>query len=252
MPATLHPYGHIPDQPDPRDHVRAIPKAAALPRTCDLRNLCPPVYDQGQLGSCSANAIAAAIEIDLRAAGRPNWMPSRLFIYYNERAKEHTVGKDAGAQIRDGVKGLAKLGVCPEVLWPYHVDKFTDKPAPDCYRAAKENLALSYARIAHVVPEAIEQVLFSGKPVLFGFTVYDSFEGPEIAQTGILNLPGKFEGNLGGHAVLCVGYDRPGQRFLIRNSWGTGWGLGGYFWMPYEFLCDPKLARDFWVLESLR
>ena len=251
MPAFARSYGHIPDTPDPRDHVRAIPEATDLPRSCDLRNLCPPVYDQGQLGSCSANAIAAAIEFDLRAAGRPNWMPSRLFIYYNERAMENTVAKDAGAQLRDGMKSVAKLGVCPEVLWPYDLTKFTEQPPPGCSTAAKANHALKYEKIAHVKPDALEQVLYSGKPIVFAFTVYESFEGPEIAQTGILKLPGKFEGTLGGHAVLCVGYDRPGQRFLIRNSWGIDWGLGGYFWMPYEFLCDPKNARDFWVLESL-
>ena len=251
MAEHVRTYGHIPDSPDLRDHVRAIPKAASLPRTCDLRNLCPPVYDQGQLGSCSANAIAAAIEFDLRAAARPNWMPSRLFIYYNERAKEDTVRKDAGAQIRDGVKSIAKLGICPEALWPYDVHKFAEKPSTGCFRAAKDNHALHYEKIAQVRPDTLEQVLNGGKPILFGFTVYDSFEGPEVAQTGVMKLPGKLEGSLGGHAVLCVGYDRPGQRFLIRNSWGTGWGLGGYFWMPYEFLCDPKQARDFWVLDSL-
>jgi len=251
MQATLRPHGHIADAPDPRDHVAAVPKAWALPQTHDLRYLCPPIYDQGPLGSCTAHAIAAALEIELRAAGLPNWMPSRLFLYYNERAPEHTLGKDAGGQLRDGLKGLARLGACPEVLWPYDVKKFKVRPGTACYEAAHPTRARKYERLVHPDPDALEQVLFAGKPVMFGFSVFEGFESPRMAETGLLKLPGKHEAATGGHAVLCVGYDRPNQRFLIRNSWGTGWGLGGYFWMPYAYLCDPKLARDFWVVESL-
>ena len=92
----------------------------ALPPRVDLRRQCPPVYDQGQLGSCTANAIGGAIEFDQLKQGLPQiFVPSRLFIYYNERAMEHSIQFDSGAQLRDGIKSVAKLGACPETIWPY-------------------------------------------------------------------------------------------------------------------------------------
>ena len=251
MAHQSHSYGHIPDAADARDHIHHIPKAAVLPPICDLRNLCPPVYDQGQLGSCTAHAISAAIEMDLRSAGRPNWMPSRLFLYYNERAREDHIKKDCGAQLRDGMKSVAKLGICPEVAWAYDPEKFAVKPPAAAYKAAHGEVMLKYRKVAQQTPQAMEQVLFSGKPIILAFHVYDSFDCPEVARTGIMPMPTRFEQPLGGHAVLCVGYDRQAQRFLIRNSWGTGWGQGGYFWMPYEFYCDPKHTFNFWVIDAL-
>src|SRR5450432_2708498 len=114
-------YGWAPDFPDQRDHVYGAPlaKLGPLPAKADLTKLCPPVYDQGQIGSCTANAIAAALEFDRDKQKLADFMPSRLFIYYNERAMEKTTGSDAGAQIRDGIKSVGKQGVCPETEWPY-------------------------------------------------------------------------------------------------------------------------------------
>ena len=115
-------YGWIPDLPDHRDYAYAAPVAALvkLPALVDLRAACPAVYDQGQLGSCTANAIGAAVEFDqMKQKLKEVFMPSRLFIYYNERVMEGTVDQDSGAQIRDGIKSVAKQGVCPEEMWPY-------------------------------------------------------------------------------------------------------------------------------------
>ena len=122
-------YGWLPDLPDYRDHLYAAPVAlaGALPAKVDLRAQCPPVYDQGQLGSCTANAIAAAIEFDRLKQKLNDFAPSRLFIYYNERAMEHTIASDSGAQIRDGIKSVGKLGDCPETEWPYVIPKFKTK-----------------------------------------------------------------------------------------------------------------------------
>ena len=114
-------YGWIPDIPDHRDMMYSAPPhvVSALPAMVDLRAKCPPVYDQGQLGSCTANAIAAALQFDQMKQGEQSFTPSRLFIYYNERAVEHTVSQDAGAMIRDGIKSVAKLGAPPEDPdWP--------------------------------------------------------------------------------------------------------------------------------------
>ena len=125
-------YGWIPDLPDHRDILYAAPVTAMqkLPMQVDLRPQCPKeVYDQGQLGSCTANAIAAAIEFDrMKLKLRPAFTPSRLFIYYNERVMEGTVDADSGAQIRDGIKSVATQGAPPEPQWPYDITKFRDRP----------------------------------------------------------------------------------------------------------------------------
>ena len=222
-----------------------------LPPSVDLRPGCPPtVYDQGRLGSCTANAIAAAFEFDLAKQKLDAFMPSRLFIYYNERVVEGTVESDSGAMIRDGIKSVAKLGVCTEESWAYEVSRFAEKPADDCYTAALDNQALSYQR----VPRTLDQMrgcLANGYPFVFGFTVYDSFEGREVAATGVVPMPGDGESILGGHAVLAVGYDDETQRFLVRNSWGPGWGQGGYFTIPYSYLTNRGLASDFWTISKV-
>ena len=113
-------YGWKPDLPDQRDFSYSVSRAGqAAPTLVDLRPQCPPVYDQGQIGSCTANAIAAALEFDMMRQQQEAFTPSRLFIYYNERLMEGTVASDAGANIRDGIKSVASVGDCPETLWPY-------------------------------------------------------------------------------------------------------------------------------------
>ena len=92
--------------------------------------------------------------------------------------------------------------------------------------------------------------LAAGFPFVFGFSVYESFESPEVAKTGVVPMPSGNEQLLGGHAVLCVGYDDASARFLVRNSWGTGWGMAGYFTIPYDYLADRDLSDDFWTLRK--
>jgi C1A family cysteine protease len=245
-------YGWVPDLPDARDHVYAAPLMALgdLPATVDMRPNCPAVYDQGQLGSCTGNSIAGAVEFDLIKQKTTDFAPSRLFIYYNERKMEGTVGTDSGAQIRDGVKSVGQQGVCPETEWPYDITKFTNEPPPAAYTDALKTRATSYAR----VPRTLQQMkgcLASGYPFVLGFTVYEAFESPDVASTGVLNMPQSSEQVLGGHAVLAVGYDDKSQRFIIRNSWGSGWGQKGYFTMPYAYLLDENLSDDFWTIRLI-
>ena len=244
-------HGWKPDLPDHRDRHYKITAPVDIPDKFDLKSIMPPVYDQGRLGSCTANAIAGAIESVFHASKQIDFTPSRLFIYYNERALEGTIQSDAGAEIRDGIKTVARQGVCPEPMWPYEIAKFTTKPKKACYDDGAKNIALLYERVAQD-PNVIEQLIAGGRPIIFGFSVYTAFEGPAVAKTGILNLPEPHETLLGGHAVLCVGYDRPNQRFLIRNSWGPKWGQQGYFTMPYDYLCNPKLADDLWCIETMK
>jgi C1A family cysteine protease len=140
-------FGWKPDIPDHRDHMYEVTASGNAAPVIDLTSKCPPIYDQGQLGSCTANAIAAAIEFDTKKEGKPDFMPSRLFIYYNERALEGTIKSDAGAAIRDGIKVIAKQGDCPETLWPYNVKKFAKKPNAAAYAAAIKHEAINYNRI---------------------------------------------------------------------------------------------------------
>jgi C1A family cysteine protease len=243
-------YGWQPDVPDHRDHLYAAPLIyqAKLPVQADLRKKCPAVYDQGQLGSCTANAIAGAVQFErLKQKLKPDFVPSRLFIYYNERVMENSVKSDAGAQLRDGIKSVATQGDCPETEWPYVIAKFADKPTAPCYKDALKYQAVQYQRVPQILNQ-LKGCLASGYPFVFGFSVYESFESAQVASDGIANLPSAKERLLGGHAVLAVGYDDATQRFMVRNSWGDGWGAKGYFSLPYAYLTDANLAADFWTI----
>ena len=246
-------YGWIRDLPDHRDFMYSVPVATlqALPSSVDLRPHCPPVYDQGQLGSCTANAIAGALQFDeIKEHKNGHSTPSRLFIYYNERVIEGTVTSDSGAQLRDGVKTVAKQGICPERVWPYSISKFAVKPSALAYKDATKDKATNYLRLTQVAHQ-LKGCLASGYPFVFGFTVYDSFESPDVAKSGIVPMPSPSEAVLGGHAVCAVGYNDAQQRFIVRNSWGTGWGMEGYCTMPYTYLLDPNLASDFWTVRTV-
>jgi C1A family cysteine protease len=246
-------YGWVRDLPDARDFAYAAPLVRfpkGVPTSVDLRSECPAVYDQGQLGSCTANGIAAAIEFDQRKQGITEFVPSRLFIYYNERVMEGTVNQDAGAQIRDGIKSVATLGAPPETDWPYEINKFIDKPPQKAYDDAKQDLVTLYARVAQNLIQ-MQGCLAEGFPFVFGFTVYDSFESQEVAQTGIVPMPAPGEGVQGGHCVVAVGYDDDSRTFIVRNSWGVDWGQKGYCRMPYEYLLTPQLASDFWTIRTV-
>jgi C1A family cysteine protease len=174
-----HSFGWVPDIPDHRDFLYSAPpvNVANLPSQVDLRPHCPKeVYDQGQLGSCTANAIAGALEFDqIKENSAKVFTPSRLFIYYNERIIEHTVGADSGAQLRDGIKSVGKIGAPPETDWPYVIADFTQKPPKQPFQDAPLAKALQYQRVPQVLNQ-MKGCLASGFPFVFGFTVYESFE----------------------------------------------------------------------------
>jgi C1A family cysteine protease len=252
VPYKIARYGWVPDLPDQRDHLfAAAPEIlSALPASVDLRPDCPEVYDQGQLGSCTANALAGAFEFDQMKQKLAAFTPSRLYVYYNERVIEGTAASDSGAQIRDGIKTVAKQGACHETLWPYDVSKFADQPPPDCYADGGNNRSIRYQRLVALAPQ-LKGCLAGGSPFIFGFTVYESFESPEVAKSGHAPMPASSEQVLGGHAVMAVGYDDSNNWWLVRNSWGPNWGMAGYFTMPYAYLTSPGLASDFWTIQSV-
>lgn len=243
-------FAWIPDTPDFRDYKykMRIP-IRALPRKIDLRDKCSPVEDQGDLGSCTANALAGALEFNEIARSEPVFIDmSRLFIYYNERVIENTVEYDSGAMLRDGIKTLSKEGCCNEPLWPYDINKYDEKPTQDCYTDALSRVITSYYRIGTL--NNMKECLAGGEPFVFGFAVYESFMSDKVFKTGVVNLPTRRERMLGGHAVLAVGYDDSSQRFIVKNSWGKDWGQEGYFTIPYKYLSNRNLADDMWYTKK--
>lgn len=254
MPRQTARYGWIPDLPDQRDYLYAAPveTVAALPTSIDLRSACPKVYDQGQLGSCTANAIAGAIEFTQMKEELPQiFTSSRLFIYYNEREIEGTVDTDSGAMLRDGMKSVAKQGFCSEDCWPYDISKFRDRPPENCYQEALQHKVILYQRVIRSLNQ-MKGCLASGYPFVFGFTVYESFESDQVAHDGHAPMPQPNEAVLGGHAVLAVGYDDSNQWFIARNSWRENWGMQGYFTLPYAYLTTRSLSADFWTIRLVQ
>jgi len=249
---SKHAYGYLPDLRDFRDHHYSAPyeHVLALPSSVDLRPQCPPVEDQGQLGSCTSFAVGAAIRFARKKQGLPDFVTSHLFLYYNSRAMEGTVNSDAGAVIRDVIKSANKQGDCPELEWPYDISKFTVQPPAKCYQDALKDRALSYQRVARSLAQ-MKGCLASGLPFVVGISVYESFESDEVARTGMVPMPQPGEQLLGGHAVLCVGFRDSDQKWIFRNSWSASWGDQGHFYLDYAYLLNKGLSSDFWVVKTV-
>ena len=234
-----------------------------LPGSSDLRQWCSPVEDQGKIGSCTAHAAVSIVEYFERRAFGNHLDASRLFVYKTTRNLLHYTG-DTGAFLRSAMAALALFGVPPEEYWPYITADFDREPPGFCYALARNYQAISYYRLdmpgtsRDELFTAIKKNLAAGIPAMFGFTVYSSHM--QAVKTGKIPFPGPNEKTIGGHAVAVVGYDdsimirntAPGSAemkgaILIRNSWGTGWGMNGYGWLPYEYILTG-LAIDWWSL----
>lgn len=245
-------YGFIPSLPDPRDRLEfgiEPPSSSQMPESFSLRPGMPAVYDQGQLGSCTANAIAGAFEfmrMDQDFPADEIWTPSRLFIYYQERLREGTTTTDSGAYGRDGFASLRKSGVCDEELWPYDISGFTSTPSEAAYAAAAKNRINWYSH-AIVAKNHIMGLILNHKPVAFGFNVFESFESQAALETGYIPMPAKSEKSIGGHEVLAMGWTP--DYLECRNSWGPSVMDQGYFWLPWEFVLGGYCS-DFRAISS--
>jgi|SRR5579872_1974688 len=246
---ATHRYGWNPQLPDRRDHKFSMRADLALPPLVDLRDQDSPIEDQGQLGSCTSFATGAAIRFGRRKEGLPDFVTSHLFLYYNSRSW-YSKGTDSGATIRDAVKAAANQGDCPETDWPYLIDQFAVKPPARAYLDAKTDRALKYQAIPQNLT-AMKNCLAQGLPFVIGISVYESFESDTVAQTGMVPLPKNNEQLLGGHALLCLGFRDKDLQFIVRNSWGSGFGDGGYVYLPYAYLLDSGLSSDFWVIQTV-
>ena len=246
-------YGWKSDLPDQRDiYVKFTDFVLTidLPKSIDLREKMFQIYNQGDLCSCTANAISFLFYYnEIKQKSNYNFLPSRLFIYYNERLIEGSVNKDSGATIRDTFKGIKKMGVCSEKLWDYNVLKFTDRPSEDCYIFASLHKSIKYMRVNQNLM-LLKSCLNNGYPFIFGISIYESFEKEDVIKTGTVPLPLSDEKMLGGQAVVAVGYDDNIDCFIIRNSRGIDWGNNGYCFIPYNYIMNKNLANDFWILKT--
>ena len=252
-----HPRGHevvvgacARDPHDPTDvhydrHLETDPDGLAP--MIDLREHLTPVEDQGELGSCTANAIAGACEyLEKRATGRETPV-SRLFIYYLERKLENTEAEDSGASLRSGMKVLSQYGACAEHLWPYDVQNFKEEPPEHAFHEARAHQVDEYRRVP-IELHAMKTCLDEGYPFVFGTRIFQSFE--EHGHHGRIELPRPGEKDLGGHAMLAVGYSDKDRVFVVRNSWGPDWGDGGYAYFPFDYLADPDYTHDGWTVRK--
>lgn len=238
--------GWIPDILDSRDYKYKRKCLCFKPQKIDLSKYCSPVEDQRTLGSCTAQALVGNMEyLDYRDDKKHTDL-SRLFVYYNERMIEGTINQDSGAYIRDGIKSLHKYGVCPEVMHPYNISKFKIKPTQKCYEEAVNRKISSYMRVNGVT--GIISSICEYYPVVFGISLYESFQSIYTARTGIVNMPKRTESLIGGHAIMATGFDRKERRFICRNSFGIQWGKNGYFTIPFDYV--SKLGRDFWTIRK--
>lgn len=247
-------YGWKRDTPSDTDvyHNFTIGKLHDSIKGIDLREQFPPVYNQGKLGSCTANGIAGVYEFEeMKQKEEKVFVPSRLFIYYNERKANNTIGKDTGASIRDSVMEISNVGVCPESLWPYDITKFKDSPPQKCYDDATKHKCIEYKRVNQDLQQ-LKQCLMEGFPMVCGIEVYKSFESPETMKTGIVQIPLAHEKHMGGHCIVIVGFDDNKKQFIFRNSWGPSFGENGYGYLPYDYLLNKQLSGDFWTVRKIQ
>jgi C1A family cysteine protease len=258
-------FGWKPDLPDQRDYtfVQLTNNIKSdklfsfteknLPPFVSLRYWCSEIEDQKTLGSCVANAVVGLMEfnkIKSGLGGKKFKHFSRLFNYYNARVFAENVEEDSGAYIRDGIKTAKVVGICLAEDWPYRVEYFKKEPPEKCYQNALQYKFIKYYRLSSLSDMKIS--LANGHPFVFGVAIYQSFMTGQVSNTGVVPMPGFNERLLGGHAMLAIGYDDNKKSFLVRNSWGKSWGLkegnlGGYCYIPYDYLSSRDLSDDFWT-----
>jgi len=212
----------------------------------DYRSTCPAIYVQDGIGSCAASALACVSYFNLIKYKIIAFDASRLFMYYNTRLLKHTVDIDEGCSLRESLKAINQYGLCPEEMWPYNVNLFKVRPPLIAYNFGQKLNNITYYRIPQVLSHLC-QCLIDRYLFVFGISVYSNFETDIANNGGYVSLPNDKDAYLGGHAVCAVGYDNEKSVFIIRNSWGTSWGDNGYFYLPYDYITDVKLAYDFWT-----
>lgn len=219
---------------DIRDRIY-LTKGLHLRESVDLREWDSVIEDQGDLGSCSANAMTNAYELSVRRLYPDKFVElSKLFVYYNSRLIDQETDKDVGAYLRSTLSATKHHGICREELWPYDVTKFAEAPDDVCYQDAAQRTITNYNLIDSL--NDMLEILNQNKPIIIGLTVYPSFNYVD-KNNPVIYLPNSQELNQGGgHAMTIVGYNLTKRQFIVKNSFGRYWGNNGYGWLPFEYV----------------
>lgn len=227
--------------------------SANLPDKINLYNLIElPIFDQGDLGSCTANVISNVILFYLKNNKMKTYQPSRLYIYYFSRLLEGSTNIDSGCNIRNALKSICKYGACDESTYPYKIRKFKKKPPDYCIIEARQHIKqIKYLSISQNL-RIIKNCLYRGSPIILGVEIYESFKNKNTLLSGNVSIPDtEQEESLGLHCILLLGYNENTRQFIIQNSWGNNVGINGLFNIPYEYILDDKLATDFWIVDKI-
>jgi C1A family cysteine protease len=250
-------YGAIKDAPDPRDYSLSAQLSINLPLPPKTNNIVfrGPIKDQGNESSCTGHGSTSQMEFLQRKYNNNPVILSPAFIYYMERKMEGTLTDgDCGAQVRTSVKAMNQYGCCTLVQEPYSDQDYSTAPTADQLQAAMKYAGGAYHSIG--VFADMKTCLASGYGFVLGMVVYESFEGDEIARTGLMPVPDVLrERQAGGHEVFAIDYDDtiecPGAKYrgalIVQNSWGPEWGDGGMFKMPYEVAADARVVNAAWM-----
>lgn len=251
MPALALPtrqikgYGFRPALRSFLEPVANVDDLTALAEVDPRSELQAWVEDQGQLGSCTANATATNFRYDAALDGHDPGQLSRLWIYRGERQIEGTLGQgDTGAMGHDAFT-VARAGIPPESAWPYDISKFENKPPAAAVKAQKHYVLKKSVATVPQSQLAIKRVLSNKQTIALGFTVYESFESQSVATSGIIPMPQEGEQQVGGHEILLCGYLKSEPHYaLCMNSWSVHWGIKGFMLMPWAMILDRSLVSD--------
>ena len=218
------------------------------PKNYVVTNL-PSIIDQGELGTCVANAFSYCVSKQTNKAINL----SRLFLYAICRCIDYTpLNLDYGTTIRTACKSINQYGVCKENIYPYVTTNFVNLPPCNAFTNSKKFQNFTYTFITQNLTSLKNSLYTNNTPVIFGFVVYSSFMSTDVANTGIVPYPNVNSETLeGGHCMCIVGYNDTTQLFKCANSWGTSWGQSGYCYLPYSYLLDATLASDFCITQFI-
>jgi C1A family cysteine protease len=248
-------FGWIKDKPDSRDMKYTFrSRAMSYPASFSTQVKQPPIQDQGPVGCCVGEGCARLAKYGInKIKKQKDYNLSVLFAYWNARALEGNTSTDAGSSIRDGIKGIAKFGICQQALWPFDTNKVLTAPNKQCFTNALKFQALGYESLFNKDPLQIKDALFHDFPVTYGKLIYPNFQ-PD-PKTGVIPYPNTAMRLMGGHCMVICGWndnllgDGVGY-FLEANSWSVNWGLAGYCWVPYTYVCSG-IASDFWAITKM-
>ena len=223
-----------------------------LPHRVDLRKFMTDVEEQVG-NSCVANAFVGAYEyLAKRELGEAGDV-SRLFVYYNARARHDSQHEDNGTAMYCAIESLIEYGACCEELWLNDEARICEEPDQTAYDNAA-NYTITEAEFLETNLDLWRQTLAEGYPIAFALNLFESFNDA-TTNRGRISLPKKTENTRethAWHAMLCVGYSDKDHMFIVRNSWGPEWGDRGYCYVPYDYIMHQDYnGHDSWIIKSV-